>query len=78
MPTLHLRFNVPYLFQSTLTIPWKSYPLRSLPTSVHAQFSPYNTQYSPEIWVQSGRGLKWVGTEVGIEPRDYCKYVMSE
>jgi len=44
-------------------------PLRSLPTSVLAHFGPYHTHFGPKIWVRSGHGPKWVGTEVGIERR---------
>jgi len=47
---------------STFTI-----SLKVIPTSVLAHFGPYHTHFGPKIWIRSGHGPKWVGTEVGIE-----------
>jgi len=41
--------------------------LKVIPTSVLAHFGPYHTHFGPKIWLRSGHGPKWVGTEVGIE-----------
>ena len=41
--------------------------LKVIPTLVLAHFGPYHTHFGPKIWVRSGHGPKWVGTEVGIE-----------
>ena len=58
----HFTFNV--------SIPRLPFPtpraisLKVIPTSVLAHFGPYHTHFGPKIWVRSGHGPKWVGTEV--------------
>ena len=38
-------------------------------------FPESHAHFGPKIWVRSGHGLKWVGTEVGIERRVVCIYI---